>query len=49
MNEEQRNLILFELDKARRDYEYMHDDTRFYDGKIAALEEVCRILHIKSE
>ncbi|MBO9129077.1 hypothetical protein [Bacillus sp. 165] len=49
MNSEQRNLILFELDKARRDYEYMHDDTRFYDGKIVALEEVCRILHIKNE
>lgn len=38
--------IADELVSARKDYKLMNDDTRYYDGKIDALEEVCRILHI---
>jgi hypothetical protein len=49
ISEEEKELILYELEQARKYFKFFHDDTRFYDGKVTAFEEVCRILKIHTK
>ncbi|MGL4521723.1 MAG: hypothetical protein ACRCWQ_04125 [Bacilli bacterium] len=49
MDIEQKEMLIDYLKATQFDVAFLSDDTRFYDGKLAALEDVCRILGVHNE
>ncbi|MGL4820228.1 MAG: hypothetical protein ACRC5C_09625 [Bacilli bacterium] len=49
VNEDMQEWIVDYVKRTQFDVAFLSDDTRFYDGKLAALYDVCRALGVDLE